>query len=274
MGCRNHLLFSWLLCQMELKTLIFPRVCKDRIEKRIKPTQDFSSGDLWSRLSLPMQGAGSGINHKPLVGVTKIENKNKTFSVEHHNLGDKWSLATVRVRAAGVRSELSHLRPGLLQESACHLCWSGARGKKQPGPCLWLYPCPRLAGTRIIYDREVPDGVSKLTCVQDAPADPPTIPGVTSPTGDEPSRKPARITCAAAPRTSRQGSSGWEPLGSPSRKRKSGVGWVVQGARGSSCPVSSPEGEGRVWVQHFHWEPTFPEKGAQEVQARPFSLIR
>ena len=35
--CRNHLLFSLLLCQMELKDAGYsPRVCKDRIEKCIK----------------------------------------------------------------------------------------------------------------------------------------------------------------------------------------------------------------------------------------------
>ena len=87
-----------------------------------------------------------------------------------------------------------------------------------------------------------------------------------------PPRKPARITCAAAPRTSRQAVSGWEWLGSPSRKLKSGRGggW----SREHDCPVEQSRGRGKglgcsIFIgTHFPQErgPGSPGKAIQPHQ--------
>ena len=79
-----------------------------------------------------------------------------------------------------------------------------------------------------------------------------------------PPRKPARITCAAAPRTSRWAVSGRARLDSPSRKAKSGR----RGGGGCSREHGDAPAHGAVQragegsgVLHFHRNPLSSAKG-------------
>ena len=124
---------------------------------------------------------------------------------------------------------------------------AGPRGKSRPGPCLWLYPCPRpLAGTRIIYDRKFLMECRNSPVTKTPPRDLPTIPGVTSPTGDEPPTEASQNHLRSSPEDKPAGGEWLGTAGlSLQEAEERAWGWVVQGARGSSCPVEQSRGRGK-----------------------------
>ena len=218
---------------------------------------------------------GQGINHMPLVGCG--QKLKKKFSVEHPLTLGRWGgSATAESWAAGGSEWASHLRPGFCRK-ACRLCWSEASGgKSRPGPSPWLYPCPRpLAGTRIIYDRKFLMECRNSPVTKTPPRDLPTIPGVTSPTGDEPPTEARQNHLRSSPEDKPAGGEWPGTAGlSLQEAEERAWEWVFREHEDAPAPWSSTQGEGRVWGAALSSEPTFPRKGAQEAQARPFSLIR
>lgn len=107
------------------------------------------------------------------------------------------------------------------------------------------------------------------------PRDLPTIPGVTSPTGDEPPTEASQNHLRSSPEDKPAGGEWPGKAGLSLQEAEDRAwGWVFREQGDAPARWSSPEGEGRVWGAALSSEPTFPRKGAQEAQARPFSLIR
>lgn len=107
------------------------------------------------------------------------------------------------------------------------------------------------------------------------PRDLPTIPGVTSPTSDEPPTEARQNHLRSSPEDKPAGGEWPGTAGLSLQEAEEGAWeWVFREHGDAPAPWSSTQGKGRVWGAALSSEPTFPRKGAQEAQARPFSLIR
>ena len=135
-------------------------------------------------------GQGQAINQMPLVGCGQKKKKTQDFLRGAPADPDPGEMGRFRdSRVPGCRRAVSepHTSARAFAGKPAASAGAGPRGKVRPGASPWLYPCPRpLAGTRIIYDRKFLMECRNSPVTKTPPRDLPTIPGVTSPTGDEP----------------------------------------------------------------------------------------